>query len=359
MAVTLLIIENSVERFQLVEEDSVFTMGRSTKNQVVLRELVSSRHHCEIRKINDGEGYMLRDLGSRNGTQVNGQFEQMAMLHKGDKITIGSTHIYFDVNNREDIIDQLPYRHEDSPVAVPPPPPPPSASSEVGSDALAPFVPKNPGGTKYEDFALVTELLKVSKDIFEAENLQKCLQLIFESICKNTAANGGIVRLMPHHGERLEFDTGESAKTPVVQNLMDLLFQQLLGQSEEKTLLVKSLRKSEIFEDHEHEDIRSLLGITLSCFEEPVGFIGLYRDKEHGSFREEDEEISLQFLTFGIKALEWFHIQKNESIPYTYPRFMEKIESPPLTSTRSNHSQKTLLLFSLRTDLRRIRSLPR
>jgi pSer/pThr/pTyr-binding forkhead associated (FHA) protein len=44
MAVTLLIIENSVERFQLVEEDSVFTMGRSTKNQVVLRELVSSRH---------------------------------------------------------------------------------------------------------------------------------------------------------------------------------------------------------------------------------------------------------------------------------------------------------------------------
>ena len=51
--------------------EHVTTIGRSSDCQVVLSDPNVSRRHAEIRHI--GEGYSLIDLGSTNGTEVNGQ----------------------------------------------------------------------------------------------------------------------------------------------------------------------------------------------------------------------------------------------------------------------------------------------
>jgi pSer/pThr/pTyr-binding forkhead associated (FHA) protein len=45
-------------------------IGRAADNGLVLRDTAASRRHVEIRAA--GEGYLCRDLGSRNGTIVNG-----------------------------------------------------------------------------------------------------------------------------------------------------------------------------------------------------------------------------------------------------------------------------------------------
>ena len=53
--------------------DSVTTVGRAADNSVIIGgsdAFVVSLHHAEIEK--DGDGYVLRDLGSTNGTFVNG-----------------------------------------------------------------------------------------------------------------------------------------------------------------------------------------------------------------------------------------------------------------------------------------------
>jgi Nif-specific regulatory protein len=49
----------------------VMTVGRAPTNRLVLKDDVCSRHHCEV--FQNGTAWTVRDLGSRNGTLVNGK----------------------------------------------------------------------------------------------------------------------------------------------------------------------------------------------------------------------------------------------------------------------------------------------
>jgi hypothetical protein len=68
-------------------------LGRSRECDVRLADVNVSRRHAEVRE--DGDGYVLVDLGSTNGTLLNGQRIQREPLADGDTITIGSTNIVF------------------------------------------------------------------------------------------------------------------------------------------------------------------------------------------------------------------------------------------------------------------------
>jgi pSer/pThr/pTyr-binding forkhead associated (FHA) protein len=54
-----------------------------------------SRHHCQL-KLQHG-AYSFTDLGSRNGSYVNGQPVTQVALGPGDRIEIGETQIEFQV----------------------------------------------------------------------------------------------------------------------------------------------------------------------------------------------------------------------------------------------------------------------
>jgi len=69
------------------------TIGRKPTNTVVLSDAVSSSYHCEI--VRDLNGYTLRDLGSTNGTLVNGEMITEAQLTHGARIRIGNTRFVF------------------------------------------------------------------------------------------------------------------------------------------------------------------------------------------------------------------------------------------------------------------------
>jgi ABC-type multidrug transport system ATPase subunit len=63
-------------------------IGRASDNQVVIADLGVSRYHAELRKDPRG-GYNIVDLGSHNGTFVNGQRVGSAPVTERDVITIG------------------------------------------------------------------------------------------------------------------------------------------------------------------------------------------------------------------------------------------------------------------------------
>lgn len=82
--------DHSVERVNLAElaaDKGEVRIGRAPDNDVVLESLVVSRHHAVVRR--EGDGHVLVDLGSGNGTFLNGADVRSARLKDGDTIWIG------------------------------------------------------------------------------------------------------------------------------------------------------------------------------------------------------------------------------------------------------------------------------
>ncbi len=78
-----------------VELGELRTIGRSKKNHIVLDDPKASRRHAEIRKVGMGR-YQLTDLGSINGTWLNGRVLKTPKdLADGDVIIIGQARLSF------------------------------------------------------------------------------------------------------------------------------------------------------------------------------------------------------------------------------------------------------------------------
>jgi Protein of unknown function (DUF3662)/FHA domain len=73
---------------------SVSTIGRSSECAIVVHDPNVSRNHAEIRRV--GDGYSLVDLGSTNGTEVNGITVKETALMDGDVIGVGQTNLTFE-----------------------------------------------------------------------------------------------------------------------------------------------------------------------------------------------------------------------------------------------------------------------
>jgi hypothetical protein len=72
------------------------TFGRGAENDLVLDSLLASRVHAELRP--EADGYVLRDLGSANGTWVNGARVTAHRLQPGDEIVIGGESFRFETS---------------------------------------------------------------------------------------------------------------------------------------------------------------------------------------------------------------------------------------------------------------------
>lgn len=69
------------------------TLGRLPESTIVLDDPNSSRHHAEIRPL--GDTFELVDLGSTNGSRVNGVRVDRCELSEGDVLTFGAISMVF------------------------------------------------------------------------------------------------------------------------------------------------------------------------------------------------------------------------------------------------------------------------
>jgi len=67
------------------------TIGRATDVEVVLADALASRRHARLSS--RGGRLVLADLGSTNGTRVNGEPIREAVVGPGDRIEIGATRL--------------------------------------------------------------------------------------------------------------------------------------------------------------------------------------------------------------------------------------------------------------------------
>lgn len=79
------------ERISLTS--SPVTVGRLSNNDIVLSDANVSRRHAEFRS--DGDKWVLTDLGSTNGSLINGRPASQHQLKDADRLTFGSTDLVF------------------------------------------------------------------------------------------------------------------------------------------------------------------------------------------------------------------------------------------------------------------------
>jgi hypothetical protein len=73
--------------------DKALRLGRSPDNDIIMRDPATSGHHARVER--RGDQFWIVDLGSTNGTLVNGEPIQEKELSNGDRITIGQNAVNF------------------------------------------------------------------------------------------------------------------------------------------------------------------------------------------------------------------------------------------------------------------------
>lgn len=79
---------------RFVLSDQVTTIGRSADSTIRLADASVSRRHAEIRP--SGDGWTVVDLGSTNGTRVNGAPVKERRLQDGDTVATGDATLRFE-----------------------------------------------------------------------------------------------------------------------------------------------------------------------------------------------------------------------------------------------------------------------
>jgi len=83
--------DNAGSRFSL--EAEVTTAGRHPDSHIFLDDITVSRRHAEI--VRTPAGYVVRDVGSLNGTYLNRERIEEASIANGDELQIGKFKLVF------------------------------------------------------------------------------------------------------------------------------------------------------------------------------------------------------------------------------------------------------------------------
>lgn len=82
---------NAGSRFTLVKD--LTTAGRHPDSDIFLDDITVSRRHVEIER--QPEGYVVRDVGSLNGTYLNRERIEESLVHNGDELQVGKFKLVF------------------------------------------------------------------------------------------------------------------------------------------------------------------------------------------------------------------------------------------------------------------------
>jgi pSer/pThr/pTyr-binding forkhead associated (FHA) protein len=82
---------NAGSRF-LLDKD-LTTVGRHPDSDIFLDDVTVSRRHAEFSRA--GDGFVVRDVGSLNGTYLNRERIETTAVHSGDEVQVGKFRLLF------------------------------------------------------------------------------------------------------------------------------------------------------------------------------------------------------------------------------------------------------------------------
>ena len=264
--------------------DEVCTLGRHSTNTLALPDTKLSKHHAEIRRAPDGQ-YLLRDLGSLNGTLVNGARVQLHTLADGDEITAGAARLRFQdqrgaatsVRIDSAVVESVIEGRLDPEVSVAFRP-----ADKVGDEVALRL--------DYEKLRLAHALaVEMSLEFDESRLVTKLLNRTFELL----PADRGVILLMDPTSHKLvprRFDLRHAKSDEIVlsQSLLHEVVTKRTG------ILSRDIRRDPRFAGAESIDasgVRSAMSVPLMVGTELLGVV--YVDSETTSHAFSDKDLQL------------------------------------------------------------------
>ncbi|HKF20971.1 MAG TPA: sigma 54-interacting transcriptional regulator [Candidatus Angelobacter sp.] len=96
MGARLIAVAGPLLKMEFPLDDEATVIGRDVAATVCVKSRSASRRHCAVRR--EGDQYLIRDLGSSNGTLVNGLPVTECVLQHGDRIAVSDSLFVFAVD---------------------------------------------------------------------------------------------------------------------------------------------------------------------------------------------------------------------------------------------------------------------
>jgi transcriptional regulator with GAF, ATPase, and Fis domain len=280
----LILDENRRRTVHEVDKD-LLRLGRAPDNDVPILDIRASRHHCQIER-HAGSQYVVVDLGSQNGTRLNGQLIDRAPLRVGDRVSVGSASIWFEEA---------------------PPPDAPEAEAGYGDGYEA----RRREGLSTQ--ALVeadrlTRLTRIAKALNSELLVDRLLEMIMDHVVEVTGAERGFL-VLGGAGDRPEVRVARNFEQEDVQSpegaFSASIVRAVMGKGE--PILTANAVEDERFADNLSINAiraRSVMALPFRSRGRTTGAVYVDNRLQKGAFGEPELETLTSYLDLAGAAIE-------------------------------------------------------
>src|SRR5581483_1592367 len=240
----------------LVLERERYTLGRSSANELCYPEDAGlSRQHLALEK--DGDSWVVRDLGSKNGTFVNGvRITGPHRLGKNDRVTAGHIALDFGENSLPPVSDHTVVFIEGATPAA-------AVSTTVATSLKGVLSGQE---KEIESGPQMRALIRAGRELAGNMPLAELFRLIMNLSVEAVGATRGV--LMTLEGKELVVQAALGEGFRISNTVRDRVIK------EKTSLLVRDTRLDEAFADRMsivQQQVRSMLAVPLQTDDRVIG----------------------------------------------------------------------------------------
>lgn len=292
------------------------TIGRADTNTLVLHDDACSRVHCELLAV--GDTWIVKDLSSRNGTQLNREpVESEMMLKPQDIISIGNCHLAFtnSLENTPRFPDSTGIRERDTATGRETlvQEPPAILARSTGQELLT-----DGGISQLTSPVELARLYKLGLNLGASRTRQQLTEVVLESLVTETVADISAVLLV--NGEAMQHPTPtdlqvvgyHSRKNLPYRRVSDNLSRVVLTSREAVLARVADDRQLAVFDSLGEMRAISVICAPICCEEKVHGLIHLYSTNVDNPLDKHDLEFTLAVTQQFALAID--HLSERDSL---------------------------------------------
>jgi transcriptional regulator with GAF, ATPase, and Fis domain len=304
----LLAVSGPLKDSTIPLSEGEITIGREASNGIAISDPSVSRKHCLLSG-QDGR-FLVRDLDSRNGTQVNGVVVEEQWLQHGDEVATGDSSFVFLVEDEEVTpaagrveFEEAQYTAETTVLN-------PRDVIYLQPDRLLHELPASSRVARN-----LNALLKISRIVHAIRDLNELQGQLLDLIFEIVPAGRGAILLADKGGQQFNSTFGRmrQAGQPQAVRVSRTIARQVLEQG--IGILGSDVAGTEELREIESlaaSQVRSLLCVPLTVYEQVIGCI--YLDSDSPRNRLNEEHLQLVTAIAGISAVALDSVRRLQSL---------------------------------------------